>query len=471
MTSEQFASLSDLLNKSGIGKSRYLNNYSVEDIIKSAIATLEKTGRRPTGEDGEVLYGPLAGKATWPQLNRAKAIKDAGYKSLSHLLDKNEIGSPYHFKDYTIDDIESAARSYVEEHGKTPNNKSGKISYSPFKNLTSWQAVGKSKPLKEAGYKSITDFCKKKNIGKPSRFTNYTIEDISNAVKTYFQEHGKRPLAKKERIPYPPFNNRTNWINVSSSQNLKNAGYTSLHNFCDSEKIGRATTFTNYTINDIEAATRAYLKEHGKRPTNKKISIPYSPFNNRTNWENVSISSVLKDAGYTSLSNFCEKNNIGSATHFRKYTIKDIETAARAYLKGHGEKPSTKAGKIPYPPFNNEITWNSINQSRKLKDVGYKSLKDFCEKNNIGQSRFFTDYTIQDVESAVRAHIKEHGKRPARTVAKIPYPPFNNRASWEAVNQAKQLREAGYTSLKDFCMKNNINTCLLYTSPSPRDRG
>lgn len=152
-----YINLSDLKDQNGFN-----NDYKVQDIIDSLIATHKETGQWVSREGGVIEYGPLAnGSRTWMIVNGHMTSlwgrNDNGglsasgltrenciYKSLSDLKEQNKFVDHYKVQDI----IDSLIATY-QKTGQWPKRETGLIEYGPLANSSrTWGSV-------EASIKSI----------------------------------------------------------------------------------------------------------------------------------------------------------------------------------------------------------------------------------------------------------------------------------------------------------------------------
>lgn len=236
---EGYTSLADLLDKNNMGIEA---QYSIEDVIKSARQQLQATGRRPSVIDGEVAYGPLAGKTTW-QIAHSRikrgCLKKCGYLSLADALDKNGINvkSQYSFKDV----IESARLEFKVTGKRPTNTDSKKIGYGRLKGKSTWKSVDYAIRigfLKDQGYASLADALDKNGIGAKYQ---YTLEDVIESARLQLEETGQWPSNRHPKIIHGPLANNTTWFAVNNKIRngaFKDCGYKSLDQFLKANNIG-----------------------------------------------------------------------------------------------------------------------------------------------------------------------------------------------------------------------------------------
>ena len=374
-------------------------DYGIEDILDSARATLEATGKRPTAKDGIIQHGRLAGKISWASVSQAircGVLKSMGYKSLSDLFGKENIGQDRVFNDYTIADIIDSGRATFEATGKRPTKNSGKIEHGYLAGKTTWVAVDAAIRvgyLKNKGYKSLPDLLDKNGISKSPFFTDYTIGDIMDSARATLKAIGKRPTKVDGKIKYGQLAGKAKWITIDSALgrgHLKSMGYESLSDLLYKEGIGSNYRFTDYTVDDMIHSARSTLKATGRRPTTQDGEIKYGRLAGKTTW-NAANSSVinghLKNKGYKSLPDLLDKKGVGSNGRFTDYTIDDVINSARATLKATGKRPTNDDRKIKYGQLDGKTTWVATNRAittGHLKNHGYKSLPDLLDKHGIG---------------------------------------------------------------------------------------
>lgn len=83
------------------------------------------------------------------------------------------------------------------------------------------------------------------------------------------------------------------------------------------------------------------------------------------------------------------------------------------------------------------------------------------DKNEIGKSVRFTDYTIDDVITAAREHLAQTGRRPSQHSGMVQFgTKLTNKIAWKNIHQSSILKNAGYSSLADLLDKHGIAKTL-----------
>ncbi len=227
-----------------------------------------------------------------------------------------------------------------------------------------------------------------------------------------------------------------------------------------------------YTIEDVVESAKATFNATGMRPAYNDTRIAHGPLAGKVVWG--SVASAIKDgflsgAGYTSLVDLFNKNQIGTAYQNIDYTVDDVIKSARATFKATKKRPSVHDLGILHGPLASKTTWKAIGRALTqghLKKSGYKSLAELLDRNNIGKSIFFTEYTIKDVVKSARATFKETQRRPINTDKEILYGPLAGKTRWDAVDasiRAGRLKDCGYKSLADALNSNNIGKSGAFT--------
>ncbi|MBN8520450.1 MAG: hypothetical protein J0L77_00945 [Alphaproteobacteria bacterium] len=157
-----YTSLADFLDRNQIYNPSRL---TIEEILDSARATLQETGRRPIITDKTIEYGILTGRTTWTAVDKAfyrggNGLEGCGYTSLADFLDRNQIYNPSRL---TIEEILDSARATLQETGRRPIITDKTIEYGALKGRTTWHAVDKAfyrggNGLEGCGYASLSDF-------------------------------------------------------------------------------------------------------------------------------------------------------------------------------------------------------------------------------------------------------------------------------------------------------------------------
>lgn len=228
-------------------------------LIESSVrATLRATGRRPVSTDGEVKYGPLAGKETWNGIDIAiyhemRGLKGCGYKTLPQFMDARGIavdqpqrGTPRNVA-LGIDDIEQSIRATFEQTARRPTKNDGEVQFGPLAGVEKWNNIDaafkrQNRGLKGCGYDSLKAFMKHLEIpeniqehrhNKPSQKPPITLDDIITSIKDTFLATDKRPIADGTMIKHGPLKDQLTWSSLNNTisdgrRGLKNCGYTNL---------------------------------------------------------------------------------------------------------------------------------------------------------------------------------------------------------------------------------------------------
>ena len=188
---------------------KFRKGFNLKDLALSLRETVEKTGKRPSLNDGPIIYGPLAGKFSWSAVNqklayfskRNEAFRHASLISFSDfILGPKPVKSaaiakapapkgPKFRKGFNIEDLKSSIQISFDATGRRPRLNDGMITHGPLANKFTWASVNQKLM---AAKKAHPDF-------SYATLKEMTLTVLGPEEKTVSL---KSATAKPERLPF-----------------------------------------------------------------------------------------------------------------------------------------------------------------------------------------------------------------------------------------------------------------------------
>jgi hypothetical protein len=231
---------------------------TLQNIEASVRSTLFYTGKRPTADDGLIIYGPLRnGILTWKAIDSRFALgsfKDCPACSLAEFMDFKNIYS----RGFCLDLIEECARMTRDATGVRPSKEHGEIRYGAMANGENlWIMVDnafrdKTRGLEDSRFDSLANFLDEKKI-----FSFYELHKAPLCMEDILASaiaEPRKPTKNSGLVTAGPLANGVlTWLAVDKAirggkRGLKDCGFESLSHY-----------FKNINLDE----KRVMVKRHG----------------------------------------------------------------------------------------------------------------------------------------------------------------------------------------------------------------
>lgn len=228
----------------------------LNDIEKSARVMLLATGKRPSGKDGLIQFGPLRQKTLWSTINSmfkssSRLLESNDCKTLANFLDSKNIPlnnaekkqsskRPPVLETFSITDIEESVTATLHATGRRPAVTRDLIAHGPLKGLSTWGAIDEAikneyRGLIKTGYTNLNHLMDEKKIpvylnSKPKRPKSILdIDDLEKSLRATVEATGRRPSKNDGQIEYGPLKDKENWKLIDKAFRNGNRGLDSIN--------------------------------------------------------------------------------------------------------------------------------------------------------------------------------------------------------------------------------------------------